>query len=219
MTSAAVAFAIGTTTHGRVLVSRPAGTPAGLLVGYHGYAESAEIQLARLDAIAGAADWTRVSIQGLHRFYRGRSQDVVASWMTRQDREQAIADNLAYVDAALKAVAGPDAQDGRVIHVGFSQGVAMAFRAAVRGRWPASAAMAVGGDVPPELFDDDVRFPPVLLIRGARDEWYTEAKLGADADRMRARGAEVLTRTIEAGHEWTEEVATAVNHFLLRFRS
>ena len=45
------------------------------------------------------ASWTRVAIQGLHRFYRGRSRTTVASWMTRQDRELLIADNVAYVDA------------------------------------------------------------------------------------------------------------------------
>ena len=38
------------------------------------------------------------SIQGLHRFYQRRTNEVIASWMTRQDRELAIADNLAYVD-------------------------------------------------------------------------------------------------------------------------
>ena len=34
----------------------------------------------------GRGSWTRVSVQALHRFYRGRSEITVASWMTRQDR-------------------------------------------------------------------------------------------------------------------------------------
>ena len=84
---------IATPTHGRVLVREPPGqTRAGLLVGFHGYAETAEIQLARLEAIPGAEAWMLLSVQALHRFYRGRSDEVVASWMTRQDREAAIAD-------------------------------------------------------------------------------------------------------------------------------
>ena len=48
--------------------------------------EDAAAHLARLRSIPGSDRWIIVSIQGLHRFYRGRSSDVVASWMTRQDR-------------------------------------------------------------------------------------------------------------------------------------
>src|SRR6516164_2453179 len=82
-------------THGRYLVdAREPGAP--VLVGFHGYAESAEIQFERLQAVAGADPWILISVQGLHRFYRGRSTDVVASWMTSQDREIAIADNTMY---------------------------------------------------------------------------------------------------------------------------
>ena len=51
----------------------------------------------------GADRWRLVSIQGLHRFYQRRADEVVASWMTRQDRELAIADNLAYVAAVIDA--------------------------------------------------------------------------------------------------------------------
>ena len=91
---------VPTTTHGRVLIRTPAATAAGVLVGFHGYAEDAAAQLERLLAIKEADDWLLLSVQALHRFYRGRSQDVVAGWMTRQDRDAAIADNIAYVDAS-----------------------------------------------------------------------------------------------------------------------
>ena len=60
---------IATTTHGRyLLLPASAPAPAGLLVGFHGYAEGAESQLERLRAIPGADRWTLVSVQGLHRF-------------------------------------------------------------------------------------------------------------------------------------------------------
>src|SRR5687767_15350660 len=92
-------------THGRVLV-RDAGDPEGILVGFHGYLENAAIMMARLEAIPGLERWTLVSVQGLHRFYKGRSEEVVASWMTRQDRESAISDNIAYVDNVVEATRG-----------------------------------------------------------------------------------------------------------------
>jgi len=197
--------------HGRVLV-RDAREPRGLLMGFHGYMESAEIQMERLSAIPGIERWTLVSVQGLHRFYKGRSQDVVASWMTRQDREDAIRDNVAYIDNVVEATR---VGDEPVVCIGFSQGVAMAFRAAVRGRVKGAGVIAVGGDVPPELFADaNSWFPRVLLLRGLRDEWYTQDKMSKDYRALRPRVDAVETLEYDGGHEWTPEVSRAASHFL-----
>src|SRR5580698_951538 len=93
-------------THGRYLVHVPdVAGPAPILAGFHGYGEDAERQLVRLRAISGSDRWLIVSIQALHPFYDRRTEAVVASWMTRQHRELAIADNNAYVSAAIGAVA------------------------------------------------------------------------------------------------------------------
>ena len=203
-------------THGRVLV-RDVGSPKGLLVGFHGYKETAAIQMERLAGVAGTDDWTIVSAQGLHRFYSGPTQNVVAGWMTRQDREDAIHDNIAYIDNVVDHVRTGDEP---IVLTGFSQGVAMAFRAAVRGRVSASGVIAVGGDIPPELLADPAsRFPGVLLIRGATDEWYTEKRLAADVAALRARGDEPKALTHDGGHEWTAEVTGAVGRFLAAIRS
>src|SRR5439155_9659348 len=132
-----------------------------------------------------------VSVQGLHRFYRGRSQDVVASWMTRQDRELMIADNIAYVSAVIDAVSREWHINGTLVFAGFSQGVAMAFRAAVRGSHPPIVVLALGGDIPPELEGDGLaRFSTALIGRGGRDEWYSPASFAADEARLRAAGVD-----------------------------
>ena len=90
-------------THGRYLVKPADGpAPSPLLVGFHGYGESAATHLEVLARIPGSEHWLLVAVQGLHRFYR-RDSEVVASWMTREDREQAIADNLAYVRLVMDA--------------------------------------------------------------------------------------------------------------------
>ena len=204
---------IPTPTHGRVLVEA-ADRPKGLLVGFHGYAEIAEIQLARLMALRGANAWTCVSIEALHPFYRGRSQDVVSSWMTRRDRDEAIAENVHYVNAAIDAVAA-EGQPARLVVAGFSQGVAMAFRAAVLGRRAAHGVIAVGGGIPPELAaDETTRFPPSIFVRGARDEWYTEALLAADVATLEQRHVPVQHVTFDGGHEWAKDAAQAAARFL-----
>ena len=208
--------AVPTMTHGRVLVQEArAAARRGVLVGFHGYMESAKTQMDRLQAIPDASAWTLVSIQGLHRFYRGRSEEVVASWMTREDRELAIADNLAYVAAALDQV--PHDPSTRVVYTGFSQGVAMAFRAGLRGTLPAAAIVAVGGDVPPELVDDpSLRFPAVLFARGSRDEWLTEPRFEKDVAALRSRAAGVEPLVYDGAHEWNLVVSDAIGAFLSR---
>ena len=89
---------IEATTHGRYLVaSEDAAPPGVVIIGFHGYGENADTQMARLLSISGCARCLLISIQGLHRFYRETCNEVVASWMTRQSRIFAIADNISYV--------------------------------------------------------------------------------------------------------------------------
>lgn len=207
---------IETTTHGRYLVE-PAGSTgaAPMLVGFHGYAELAEQALARLRSIPGAHRWTLVSIQGLNRFYQRRTNDVIAGWMTRQDRELAIADNVAYVRAAVDAAAREWPSASPLVFSGFSQGVAMAFRAAVGSARPVAGVIAAGGDVPPELAPDALRrVGRILICRGRSDEWYTTEKLAADVERLRAAGVPIRSIEFDGGHEWNDAVGRAAADLL-----
>jgi predicted esterase len=203
---------IETVMHGRYLVH---GTKPGapMLVGFHGYAESADMQMDRMRSVPGAEDWLIVSIQGLHRFYRGRTNDVVASWMTRQNRELAIADNMTYVERVVGAVAKEHSASGKMVFTGFSQGVAMAFRAAARSN--SAAVLALGGDIPPEL---DVaalaRIRMVQIGRGTRDEWYTAEKMASDESRLREAGTHLQVTSFDAGHEWNAEFSNIAGKFL-----
>jgi (2Fe-2S) ferredoxin/predicted esterase len=219
---AAVAGArtIAAATHGRYLVEPGRhGKPVGLLVGFHGYAETAEAHLERLRSIPGSEDWVVGSIQGLHRFYRGRSEEVVASWMTRQDRELAIADNVAFVATVVESLAREWPAPPTLVFCGFSQGVAMAFRAACSSARRVSGVVAVGGDVPPELGRDALaRVGAALIVRGQRDEWYPRAAWAADEARLGAAGVDVRAFGFDGGHEWNVEASGAAGAFLQRFR-
>ena len=207
---------IATGTHGRYLVEPPdASGAAPVLFGFHGYAEGAETQLERMRAIPGAGRWRLVAIQGLHRFYQRRENQVIASWMTRQDRDLAIADNLAYVAGVMREVAKEWPGAPRVVLAGFSQGVAMTFRAATAAPQPVHGVIAVGGDVPPEL--DAAALANVrsaLVCRGARDEWYTMDKFDSDVRRLREAGAAVRPLAFDGGHEWSDPVVRAASLFL-----
>jgi len=206
---------IAATIHGRYLVEPAAAPGAPMLAGFHGYAEPAAVHLARVRAIPGSERWTAVSIQGLHRFYQRRTGDVVASWMTSQDRELAIGDNRAYVASAIEEAWRAQQCAHGVLLAGFSQGVAMAFRAVSAIRQPPLGVVAVGGDVPPELDSDTLRaIGHVLLMRGARDQFYSADQWQADQRRLRDAGVQVLAIEFDGGHEWSTPVLDAASSFL-----
>ena len=208
---------IATETHGRYVVVPPPREPRGLIVGFHGYAEPAEAALARMQTIEHADEWLLVAVQGLSRFYRGRTRDIIASWMTSQDRDLAIADNIRYVAAVVDAAANEWRVAWPLVFTGFSQGVAMAYRAACALSRPVSGVIALGGDIPPEL-DGAVlsRLRSALVGRGVRDEWYTDDTFRADVARLRAAAIEVSDVTVDAGHDWTDEFSAAAAAFLNR---
>jgi predicted esterase len=201
-------------THGRFLVRVPnIAPPWPLLVGFHGYAETAGDHMAALQTIPGTAEWLLVSVQGLHRFYT-RKDRVVASWMTREDRALAISDNIDYVGRLLSRVRSEHQTREPLVFSGFSQGAAMAYRAAAHYR--ADALIILAGDVPPDVVDDrPVLLPPVLIGRGTRDEWYTEAKEAEDRAQLAKVDAPVDVCVFDGGHEWTDAfrvAAAAVLH-------
>jgi predicted esterase len=207
---------IATGTHGRYLVEPPSSNGAApVLFGFHGYAEGAETQLERMRAIPGARRWRLVAIQGLHRFYQRRENQVIASWMTRQDRDLALEDNLAYVAGVMHEVAREWPGASRIVLAGFSQGVAMTFRAATAASQPVDGVIAVGGDVPPELEAAALaRVRSALVCRGERDEWYTKDKFDNDLRRLREAGATVRPLAFDGGHEWSDDVIRAASLFL-----
>lgn len=205
-----------TATLGRYLVepaSQAAGGDVPLLVGFHGYAQNAEHLLEELRGIPGAASWTLVAVQALHRFYSAKTREVVGSWMTSLDREQAIEDNLAYV-ARVVAELRANCGNGPLVFAGFSQGAAMAWRAAVN-CGPCQGLIILGGDLPRDVAEmADLRLPPTLLGRGERDGLYTAEQLGKDISVLEARGSTPEVVRFEGGHEWGPGFLSAVGRFL-----
>ncbi len=175
-----------------------------------------------LQSLPGSDAWSLASVQGLHRFYTRGDQKVVSSWMTRQDREEAIADNVAYVDRALDTLREneigtrfSEKSPDLVFLLGFSQGVAMAYRAALLGRHRVAGIIAIGGDVPPDVKSVPAdRWPRVLLAAGSADHWYTPAKVDADAAFLTEHGVTHEVYRYTGGHETTPDLLARVAAFV-----
>lgn len=206
---------IAAQVHGTYLVQpAAAGSTAGWLVGFHGYGENAERHLRELRSLPNTSGWGLCAVQALHPFYNSKTGEVVASWMTKLDREAAIADNLAYVRSVV-AELRQEAPGGRLVYGGFSQGVAMAWRAGVLGGHPCDGVIALAGDVPPELAEvPDWGVRRALLVRGTGDTWYTAEKEAEDLALLRKKGVAVETCVFAGGHEWSAEARRAAGEFL-----
>ncbi|HAK55966.1 MAG TPA: phospholipase [Acidobacteria bacterium] len=204
------------TTQGRYVARPPESEgPHPLLVGFHGYGENAAVHLRQLERIPGTASWLLVAVQALHWFYERSHADVVASWMTKLGREQAIADNLRYVEQVVTDVRARYAAGDTLVYAGFSQGASMAYRAASGAGHPAAGLVVLGGDIPPELRQTASHaLPPALVGRGSRDEWFTQAKHDTDVALLASWGVDVEALVFDGGHEWTDAFRAAAGRHL-----
>jgi len=92
----------------------------------HGYGQLAEYFLKKFDGLA--EDFYVVAPEGMHRFYlNGSSGRVGASWMTKEERETDISDNISWLNALNNKILAERTFD-KIIVLGFSQGGATAAR-------------------------------------------------------------------------------------------
>jgi predicted esterase len=207
---------VETSTHGRVLYCDGAESSAGLVVAFHGYGHCAGDVLASVQQIPGIDHWRVAAPEALHRFYTRDQQKVVGSWMTREDRDLAIADNLAYVARVIDRI-GPGSAP--IVFVGFSQGASMAYRAAVLGAHRARGVIALGGDIPPEVraqtetASGAAAWPAVLVGAGVRDTWFAD-RVDADLAFLAAHAIPHEVVRFDGAHEWTPEFSTAAGRWL-----
>lgn len=213
-------FHVPARVHGRVVVRDAPfdGKRSRLVLAFHGYKQRAESMIEALDGVPGLERWTLASIQALHPFY-AKNGDVVANWMTKEDREMAIRENIDYVDEATVALQR-DRRADVIVCVGFSQGAAMAWRAAVLGRRRADGIVSLGGDIPPELKDEPAEHFPIALIGGGTgDTFYTEEKMNADLALLAEKDAPHGHVRFAGGHEWTDEFRQELGRFLAALAS
>ena len=215
-------FVVEARTHGRWLLRPPrpsSSGAAGILVGFHGYMENAERHLVELERIPGLEEWALAAVDALHAFYaRGDgSGRVVRGWMTRDLREEAIADNVLYARGVIDALRVRFGWRVPVALLGFSQGASMAWRAALLAGHEIAATVALAGDLPPELAElpPSTPFPArALVARGEGDDWYSAEKLEADRARLAPRVPGLETLVFPGGHEWTDPFRAAAGELL-----
>jgi predicted esterase len=101
-----------------------------------------------------------------------------------------------------------------LIYAGFSQGVAMAYRAAVFAQRPCDGVIALAADVPPDVAPLAPSLPKVLLGRGTDDQWYTAEKAAKDRSVLEPAGVTVVEHVFDGGHVWAPQFIATCGAFI-----
>jgi predicted esterase len=175
----------------------------------HGYGQLAGRFIGSFECIATESR-SIVAPEGLHRFYLdpppapAKQRRVGATWMTREDRDTDITDNVAYLDRLAQHIVG-NRSDVRLRALGFSQGAATVFRWAALGSTRIDELILWGGEVPPDvdmtaaaLRLRDVR---VAIVHGRSDRMAPEQQLQKHLQSLQAAGIAHQRFDFDGGHE------------------
>lgn len=198
----------------------------------HGYGQLAPYFARHFEAVARPGRLVVVP-EALSRFYLGdtaerarqpgRAHRVGASWMTREAREDDIADVVRYLDdvfvaACARADADPAAVP--VVGFGFSQGTATVTRwlalSPLVARRPRRAERLVlwGGGLPHDLDWDAnagwLREAGVTLVAGDRDPFATPGRVIEQEKRLAAAGIPHESRSFPGEHRLNDRVLREV---------
>lgn len=184
-----------------------AGTPGpdihDLWIVLHGIGQLADSMLRKCAPLAGPGRLL-VAPEGLSRFYRdAQYQRVGASWMTRLDREAEIADQVFYLDQVLLSLPRIDWDRCRLHLLGFSQGVATAWRWLAYGRPEPHTVVLWAGRPPAETSPDLARrltAARLIFVYGTADPFISPALATAVLTPFQAHYPHLEVQTFAGGH-------------------
>ncbi|MFI5204294.1 MAG: alpha/beta hydrolase [Flavobacteriales bacterium] len=175
----------------------------------HGYGQLAEHFLQKFNVLKN--DQTLIiAPEGMHRYYlNGVSGKVGASWMTKEERENDITDNVHYLDGLLQEIKS-GCSNADVVVLGFSQGVATAARWVAYGKVNPVKVIFWGGLFPPdmnwEVASGIWKTQNVHILIGNEDEFYTSKDFKAYYAPVLTRFGKVEIHEYEGKHAIYENV-------------
>jgi predicted esterase len=177
----------------------------------HGYGQLAGDFARHFEPLNDGAR-TIVVPEALSRFYFGDPRRphaadamVGATWMTREDREQEIADHVRYLDTLYAHICRRRGRArARVTVLGFSQGVATVCRWLARGAARANRLVLWAGKLPPDMFPlpaaSPLRALTITIVVGANDEYVTPLIAAEQEALLRSEKLAYEVCRFEGGH-------------------
>jgi predicted esterase len=170
----------------------------------HGLGQLASVFMTYFRSIATPARLI-VAPEALNRHYimesgsRSKDAKIGATWMTREDRENEIADYVDYLDNVWRETSQGAT---RVTVLGFSQGVATAARWIAMGKSRIDRFIVWAGQIPPDI--EPSAFAKlsggITIVSGDKDEFASWIAEGDPNGRLTAAGVKPKMLTFEGGH-------------------
>lgn len=148
-----------------------------------------------------------IAPEGLHRFYlHGAGDKAGASWMTREDRLNDIADYIHYLDSVYAEVMEQfDPRNVRITALGFSQGTATACRWVLAGRNNVQRLILWGGDIPPDTDWESGRERLInlefRLVYGTNDPYVKQEQVFRQEELLKQHHVKYKIETFDGRHE------------------
>jgi len=183
---------------------------------FHGYGQLARFFAKRLDILDPDKNLI-IAPQGLAKFYLdGRYDKVGACWLTKEQREEGIRNQWAYLNKVLEAETnGLDWSAVQLHYLGFSQGVATMLRWAFHWQKPFATMLIWAGGIPLELENLPNRFIPdqakIWAVIGEEDPFYSAENFNQQILKaQRVFGREIQTKVFKGKHEVKREVLAEI---------
>ncbi len=172
--------------------------PQTVIIALHGYGMQVNSFARHFEPLVKPGVWVIVP-EGLSRFYKsGFSGDVVASWMTREDRLTEIDDYVSYLDQIHTGLfAGLPV---RTVLLGFSQGASTASRWWCMGKAPIDDMILWCGEFATDSDPCRELKPPIRNIFALRDEFITPERSRMQSERLRMNGFTVIDYEFNGNH-------------------
>jgi predicted esterase len=191
------------------LSAAPSGAIKEIWFVCHGYGQLASYFLKSFDAL-NTGNILVVAPEGLHRFYwSGFSGKIVASWMTKEDREDDIHDYVNYLDSVYTEVMAQVDHNVKITVLGFSQGTATVCRWLAAGHSHADHLVLWAGAFPADMdlqlnrkLFEKVR---TILVTGDKDEFIKEEQVREQVELLDKNGIRHELMRFTGKHEIKED--------------
>lgn len=169
-----------------------------LLIVLHGYGQLAEFFIRKFNDLP--QKYLVVAPEGMHRFYlNGTSGRVGASWMTKEDRESDITDNLNWLTQLFTELTKQKTFE-KTILLGFSQGGATAARWFYSQKVPFDQLILWASVFPPDLEKpQNTENTENYFIVGTKDEYLSDEQQNQEISFYRNLG--FSTQKFEGKHD------------------
>ena len=156
------------------------------------------------------ADTVIVAPEALNRFYIQDHNKVGTTWMTRHDRLHEISDYVFYLNALYDRIFERVPREQVQLHVlGFSQGVATAWRWLMQGKAEPDTFTIWAGTIPEEFTPEGMRRLSRLRLEGVvgtRDKYISVEQAEMYMQSMRKMKPDLNYHTFEGNHRLDDQV-------------